>query len=165
MCGIISIAGEKITDYENTDMNKVLLSLKKRGPDDYGILRFPKCILGQTRLSIVDLNGGHQPMKDNKKNIAITFNGEIYNYRELKKDLIEKGHIFSTNSDTEVILKSYIEYGAECPKYLDGMFAFVIWDEEKQSLFMARDRFGKKPLYYAYDENENLILASEIKAI
>ena len=143
----------------------MLLSLSHRGPDDSGVLKFQKCILGQTRLSIIDLSSGHQPMKDNKKNIAITFNGEIYNYRELKKDLIEKGHIFSTNSDTEVILKSYIEYGAECPKYLDGMFAFVIWDEEKQSLFMARDRFGKKPLYYAYDIDGNLLIASEIKAI
>ncbi|TSC54557.1 MAG: asparagine synthase (glutamine-hydrolysing) [Parcubacteria group bacterium LiPW_30] len=165
MCGIISITGEKVTDYKNTDVDKALLSLKKRGPDDCGILKFPKCILGQTRLSIVDLNGGHQPMRDNKKNIAITFNGEIYNYRELKKDLMEKGHLFSTNSDTEVILKSYIEYGLECPKHLDGMFAFVIWDEEKQVLFITRDRFGKKPLYYAFDENKNLILASEIKAI
>ena len=97
--------------------------------------------------------------------MAITFNGEIYNYRELKQELELKGYVFSTNSDTEVILKAYQEYGDDCPKYLDGMFAFAIWDNEKELLFMARDRFGKKPLYYAFDDEENLIVASEIKAI
>ncbi len=165
MCGIISITGKNINKIKDESINKMLLSLSHRGPDDHGVLKFPTCTLGQTRLSIIDLVGGHQPMRDNKKNIAITFNGEIYNYQELKKDLSEKGHIFSTNSDTEVILKSYIEYGNECPKYLDGMFAFAIWDEEKQTLFMARDRFGKKPLYYAFDTDGNLMVASEIKAL
>lgn len=164
MCGIIAIVGKtQIKTPPNIDA--MLASLSKRGPDDHGTLSFPFCTLGQTRLSIVDLALGHQPMPDNKRDMAITFNGEIYNYRELKKEFESKGYIFSSNSDTEVILKAYQEYGDECPKYLDGMFAFAIWDNEKQSLFMARDRFGKKPLYYTFDGENNLLVASEIKAL
>lgn len=163
MCGIIAITGD--TQSTKLRIDAALDTLSKRGPDDKGILTSPNCILGHTRLSIIDLSQGHQPMRDNKYDIAVTFNGEIYNYKELRTELEAKGHNFSTNSDTEVILKSYIEYGPECPKYLDGMFAFAIWDEKNQTLFLARDRFGKKPIYYAFDENKNLILASEIKAI
>jgi len=164
MCGIMGIVGKeaKIGD---SRLESMLFSLSKRGPDDKGILRFPSCTLGQTRLSILDLSGGKQPMKDNSKNIAITFNGEIYNYRELKKDLENSGHKFSTKSDTEVILKAYLKYGPDCPKFLDGMFAFAIWDEDKKTLFVARDRFGEKPFYYAFDDSGNFIFASEIKAI
>ncbi len=165
MCGILSITGKNIKNIDQSKISLMLASLSKRGPDDKGFMEFPHCLLGQTRLSIVDLSGGHQPMKDNTKNIAITFNGEIYGYKELKKELEKKGHVFSTSSDTEVILKAYVEYGTECLKHLDGMFAFTIWNEEKQELFMARDRFGKKPLYYTYDDNKNLLVASEIKAL
>ena len=146
-------------------LESMLFSLSKRGPDDKGILRFPLCILGQTRLSILDLSGGKQPMKDNSKNIAITFNGEIYNYRGLKKELENSGHQFSTKSDTEVILKAYLKYGTDCPKFLDGMFAFALWDEDKKTLFAARDRFGEKPFFYAIDASGNFIFASEIKTI
>lgn len=165
MCGIIGITGNNLDEFNDGAINSMLLALSKRGPDDKGVEKFNNCILGQTRLSIIDLSQGHQPMKDNKKNISITFNGEIYNYQELKKELESKGHIFSTHSDTEVILKTYIEHGTDCPKYLDGMFAFAIWDEDEQTLFMARDRFGKKPLYYTFDKDNNLIFASEMKAI
>jgi len=164
MCGIIGIVGEKKNLYD-LKTESMLYSLRKRGPDDKGVISFPVCTLGQTRLSILDLSGGHQPMKDNTKNIAITFNGEIYNYKELKKNLEEKGHRFSTRSDTEVILKTYIEYGAECIKYLEGMFAFAIWDEDKKNLFAARDRFGEKPFYYSFDNNNNFVFASEIKTL
>ena len=165
MCGIIGITGKNIGVYNKKTLGTMLNTLSKRGPDDHGILSFPTCTLGQTRLSILDLTSGHQPMRDNKHDMAITFNGEIYNYRELKKDLKTKGYKFSTNSDTEVILKTYQEYGEECPKYLDGMFAFVIWDNKKNQLFVARDRFGKKPLYYGFDNKKNLIVASEIKTL
>jgi len=165
MCGIFGIVGKKAKSYTDKSLESALASLSKRGPDDKGVMKFSNCVLEQTRLSIVDISGGHQPMKDNEKNIAIIFNGEIYNYKELKKDLENKGHKFSTNSDTEVILKSYIEYGHKCLDYFDGMFAFAIWDEDAQSLFLARDRFGKKPLYYAFDNDKNLICASEIKAL
>ncbi len=165
MCGIIGLVSKEKIPVERNTLDAMLASLSKRGPDDRGTLVFPHCTLGQTRLSIIDLSGGHQPMRDNARNIAITFNGEIYNYRELKRELTAKGHTFSTNSDTEVILKAYAEYGTECPKHLDGMFAFALWDEDQQVLFLARDRFGKKPLYYAFDEHKNLVVASEIKAL
>ena len=165
MCGIIGIIGENINAYNKKTLHAMLDTLFKRGPDDSGILSFPNCLLGQTRLSILDLTSGHQPMFDKKFDMAIIFNGEIYNYRELKKDLEKRGYVFSTKSDTEVILKTYIEYGNNCPKYLDGMFAFVIWDNKKNQLFMARDRFGKKPLYYTFDDKKNLLIASEIKAL
>ena len=165
MCGILGITGANIETYDDRMLGSMLDTLAKRGPDDKGIARYNRCVLAQTRLSIIDLSGGHQPMRDNANNLTVTFNGEIYNYRELRSVLQKKGHTFSTNSDTEVILKAYQEYGAECPKHLDGMFAFAIWDDEKQQLFLARDRFGKKPLYYAYDQNGALIFASEIKAI
>lgn len=165
MCGIFGIAGKSLEPYKKGGVELALASLAKRGPDEKGTLSFPRCILGQTRLSIIDLSSGHQPMKDNTCDHAITFNGEIYNYLELRGTLGKKGHKFSTNSDTEVILKAYAEYGEECPKYLDGMFAFAIWDNEKNMLFMARDRFGKKPFYYAFDDEKNFIFASEIKAI
>lgn len=164
MCGIISIVG-KPQAVKPLQIEAMLISLSKRGPDDRGTLSFPICTLGQTRLSIIDLSRGHQPMRDNQRDIAITFNGEIYNYRELKKELESKRYVFSTNSDTEVILKAYQQYGEDCPKHLDGMFAFVIWDNEQERLFMARDRFGKKPLYYTFDEDKNFLIASEIKAL
>ena len=165
MCGIFALTGRD-TEIQKFPSRAVLTSLSKRGPDDNGFLTFPYCALGHTRLSIIDLSPlGHQPMRDSARAMAITFNGEIYNYKELKKELEAKGYSFSTHSDTEVILKAYQEYGVDCPKYLDGMFAFAIWDEQKQELFMARDRFGKKPLYYAYDAEGNLLIASEIKAL
>lgn len=163
MCGITALIG-KIRKEETLKTSLMLDSLSKRGPDDKGILSYSNCILGQTRLSIVDLKTGHQPMKDTIANNAITFNGEIYNYKELRENLIKEGHIFSTNSDTEVILKLYSKYGDKCVEYLDGMFAFVVWNETTNELFMARDRFGKKPLYYTFDKNKNLLIASEIKA-
>src|SRR3989338_5321234 len=100
MCGIIGITGKNINSISPAHIDAMLDSLSHRGPDDRGILPFPSCILEQTRLSVIDFAGGHQPMKDNQKNIAITFNGEIYNYRELKADLEQKGHVFSTKSDT-----------------------------------------------------------------
>jgi asparagine synthase (glutamine-hydrolysing) len=165
MCGIFALTSKEKNSFSSNKFEAVFASLSKRGPDDQGTLTFPHCVLGQTRLSIIDLSGGHQPMQDNTRPLAITFNGEIYNYKELKKELEEKGHIFSTNSDTEVILKAYKEYGVDCLKHLDGMFAFALWDQVQESLFMARDRFGKKPIYYAFDGLGNIIVASEIKAL
>jgi asparagine synthase (glutamine-hydrolysing) len=163
MCGIISIIGPGAG---TRSLDAAINTLSHRGPDDRGSMTFAGAVLAQTRLAIIDLSpSGHQPMKDNAHNLAITFNGEIYNYKELRAELEKKGHQFSTHSDTEVILKSYLEYGHECPKYLDGMFAFVIWDDEKQQAFMARDRFGKKPLFYAHTPDGVLAIGSEIKAL
>lgn len=169
MCGIIALTGNNLENIGNNTVEAMLSSLSKRGPDDQDFVRRESlsgkgdCILGQTRLSIVDLSGGHQPMRDNSQPLTIVFNGEIYGYRDLRKNLEKKGHLFSTNSDTEIILKSYIEYGRDCPKYLDGMFAFAIWDEKKGELFLARDRFGKKPLYYTFC-GKTFLAASELKA-
>jgi len=161
MCGITAIAGENL-DTRNYQTSRMLETLKKRGPDGVGETTFDSCWLGHRRLSIIDISLGKQPMTD--EHLSITFNGEIYNFQELKKTLENLGHIFKTNSDTEVILKAYKQYGNECPKYLDGMFAFAIWDNNNKTLFFARDRFGKKPLYYAFD-HKKIIIGSEIKTI
>lgn len=162
MCGILATKG-KLSLSEDT-VSKMLGTLAHRGPDEQKFIKINDAILGQARLSIVDLSAGNQPMTDNSKPITIVFNGEIYDYQNLKRDLENKGHKFRTKSDTEVILKSYIEYGKNCVKYIDGMFAFVIYDQEKDILFIARDRFGKKPFYYTFIDN-TFICASEIKAI
>lgn len=163
MCGILAIIGR---DSSGKAAERALDKLSHRGPDDSGIVTFPQAILGATRLAFVDLSPlGHQPMKDEERDVAIAFNGEIYNYKELRKGLEEKGRRFKSESDTEVVLALYIEYGQECVKYLNGMFAFTIWDEKKQELFLARDRFGEKPLYFAHDPQGRLVVASEIKAL
>lgn len=165
MCGIIAIAGKEAPKLNRSNIGAMLSCLSKRGPDDKGFEIFSEAILGQTRLAIVDLSpAGHQPMRDNTHPYSIVFNGEIYGYKDLRDRLEKKGHAFSSQSDTEVILKSYAEYGRDCVKHLDGMFAFAIWDEAKRELFIARDRFGKKPLYYAWHEG-TFICASEIKSI
>lgn len=165
MCGIFGAVGKKLNKYDRDGIKPILSSLSNRGPDGSGTLFLSSVVLGHTRLSIIDLKSGDQPMKDAISDTYIIFNGEIYNYKELKEGLIGKGHQFITNSDTEVILKSYTEYGTDCLDHLDGMFAFAIWDEKKKLLFLARDRFGKKPLYYTFDKDGNFLIASEIKAL
>jgi len=162
MCGIFAVSG---ISADEARVKAALATLNKRGPDDTGILSFSKCTLTQARLAIVDLTTGNQPMRDNAHKHAVTFNGEIYGYKTLRADLEKKGHRFSTESDTETILKAYAEYGEHCVDHLDGMFAFALWDDDKQQLFLARDRFGKKPLYYATGSRGELVVASEIKAL
>ncbi len=161
MCGItgyINPAGINIPEIKR--MND---SLIHRGPDDSGVYVNGKVGLGQRRLSIIDLAGGHQPMCNEDGTIWITFNGEIYNFQEIRNSLT-KDHIFKTKSDTEVILHLYEEKGEELLKDLRGMFAFAIWDSEKDKLFIARDHFGQKPLYYWHNGSE-FAFASEIKAL
>jgi asparagine synthase (glutamine-hydrolysing) len=162
MCGIIGAASKKEISPEL--LGGSVITLAQRGPDDHGIVPFPHAVLAHTRLSIIDLATGHQPMRDSSRDVVIVFNGEIYNYKELRKELEQKGHHFSTNSDTEVILKSYLEYADACPEKLDGQFAFAIWDNERERLFLARDRFGEKPLYVS-KQGDTLFFASEIKAL
>lgn len=143
-------------------MNSVLVH---RGPDDGGVYTKGRIGLGHRRLSIIDLSpAGHQPMSNEDGAVWIAFNGEIYNFPELKDELEKKGHIFRSHSDTEAIIHLYEEEGVECVKRLRGMFAFAIWDENRQRLLLARDRLGKKPLAYA-EQGGSLIFASEIKAI
>jgi len=135
-----------------------------RGPDDEGYYVAGPIGLGFRRLSIIDLQRGHQPVSNEDGTIQIIFNGEIYNFQELRAFLLSKGHIFKTHSDTEVIVHLYEELGPQCVEKLRGMFAFAIWDENAKSLFLARDRVGIKPLYYCLTET-SLVFASEIKAI
>ncbi|MFX0025457.1 MAG: asparagine synthase (glutamine-hydrolyzing) [Candidatus Hermodarchaeota archaeon] len=143
-------------------MNKILLY---RGPDDTGIYNDSKMSLGHNRLSIIDLTkAGHQPMVNKNGYLWIIFNGEIYNYRKIREDLILKGYEFQSNTDTEVVLYAYEEYGRHCLNFFNGMFAFAVWDTINKELFLARDRLGIKPLYYYYN-GKNLIFSSEIKAI
>jgi asparagine synthase (glutamine-hydrolysing) len=135
-----------------------------RGPDDEGLFIGGNVGLAHRRLSIVDLSGGHQPMASADETAWITYNGEIYNFRELRARLEADGYAFRTKSDTEVILHAYDAFGEACVEHLRGMFAFAIWDARRQALFLARDRLGIKPLYYAWNGRE-LLFASEIKAI
>jgi asparagine synthase (glutamine-hydrolysing) len=164
MCGIISITNFTGKKVDSVSINRMLASLSKRGPDESAFIEIGDTILGQTRLSIVDITTGHQPMRDNTHPYSITFNGEIYDYRALRESLESQGHIFTTHSDTEVILKAYAQHGHKCVDHLDGMFVFAIWDEIKNELFIARDRFGKKPFYYTWIDG-NFYGASEIKAL
>lgn len=160
MCGIVGYAGftKKIS------LDKAIERIHHRGPDDNGTQYFEGIALGNTRLSIIDLSAkGHQPMFNYDRSLCITFNGEIYNFKEVKK-LLGKKYKFKSNSDTEVILYSYQEWGPKCLEKLNGMFSFVIYDSKKKLLFGARDRLGQKPLKY-YFENGIFIFASEIKAI
>jgi len=160
MCGICGFYGFK-DDKLIIDM---LNSIVHRGPDDYGIYRENNIALGHRRLSIIDLKKGKQPIFNENKNIVIVYNGEIYNYKELRNELEKKGHRFYTNTDTEVIVHAYEEYGKKCLEKFDGMFAFALWDSVKKILFLARDRMGMKPLYY-YKKGKKFLFASEIKAI
>lgn len=162
ICGRINFDGEPVGE---ALIRQMASTLTHRGPDDEGIYAKGNAGLGHRRLSIIDLSSaGHQPMCNEDGTVWIVFNGEIYNFPDLKKDLIKKGHVFRSHSDTEVILHLYEEEGPDCLKKLRGMFAFGIWDERDKSLFLARDRVGKKPLFY-YADGSCLIFASEIKAI
>jgi asparagine synthase (glutamine-hydrolysing) len=161
MCGIVAISGKDIFQ-KNFNFKEMLFSLRFRGPDEQGEHRFSKCILGHRRLSIIDVAGGSQPMIDDT--LAIVLNGEIYNYRELRDQLEKLGHFFKTNSDTEVVLKAFKQWGYTTPSRLDGMFSFIIWDNRNEELFIARDRLGKKPLFY-YLEEDQILIASEIKSL
>ena len=139
-------------------------TIAHRGPDDEGFYVSGQIGLGFRRLSIIDLGGGHQPLSNEDGSVWVIFNGEIYNYKELREGLLEKGHIFKTNTDTEVLVHLYEEFGEHLVQQLRGMFAFALWDEKNKSLMLARDRVGIKPLYYQLSL-ESLVFASEIKAI
>lgn len=166
MCGIAGIFHSNPSQATLVNLKGMTDALVHRGPDGYGEWQSASqhVVLGHRRLSIIDLsNAGHQPMSF--RHLTITFNGEIYNYLELKKELLEKGYQFKSNSDTEVLLMLYHLKGAKCLEDLDGMFAFAIWDEQKKELFCARDRFGEKPFYYAFKEDKYFYFASEMKAL
>lgn len=165
MCGIAGKFFFSSNSINKDELKLMTDTIAHRGPDGEGFwLNENKNVgFGHRRLSIIDLSvSGNQPMHYN--NLTITFNGEIYNYLEIKNTLEKKGYLFQSNSDTEVILAAYLEYGEDCLNHFDGMFAFAIWDEGKQELFAARDRFGEKPFYY-FKDNDQFVFASEMKAI
>ena len=164
MCGITGYINEESVEQKKDTLQKMMDRIVHRGPSSAGMYVDEYAALGFRRLSIIDLEGGDQPIYNETNDLIITFNGEIYNYRALRQMLTEKGHIFKTNSDTETILHGYEEFGKEVLHYLRGMFAFVIWDKKKKLLFGARDHFGIKPLYYAY-MNHTFLYASEIKSL
>jgi len=162
MCGISGIIGNNAS---NQNIKMMTDSQNHRGHDNIGHHIEPSCALGHNRLAIIDLNSeANQPFNLKGEPYHLIFNGEIYNYLELKQELIDLKHHFKTNSDTEVLYKAFTQWGKDCLSKLNGMFAFAIWDDHKKELFAARDRFGVKPFYYYHDGN-NFIFSSEIKAI
>jgi len=165
MCGIAGmVQTHPDGEVEQATVHRMCEAMVHRGPDDEGIFVKAGVGLGMRRLSIIDLAGGHQPVFNEDKTIWIVFNGEIYNFPELRTQLQACGHRFSTHTDTEVIAHLYEEHGAECVHKLRGMFAFALYDERAGRLLLARDRVGKKPLHYAL-QNGTLLFASEMKAI
>lgn len=165
MCGICGLV-KKNFHYSDDKaiVQKMMDSIIHRGPDDEGIYQNGDVALGFRRLSIIDLQSGHQPLSNEDGTIWIVFNGEIYNFPALRDSLIAKGHLFRTNSDTETIVHLYEEYGTNCVEYLEGMFAFVIHDQNKRVVFGARDRFGKKPLFYSLS-GASFLFGSELKTL
>ena len=159
MCGIYGSIGKNYKNIEETFSK----ALYHRGPDDKGIFYDDdkNIVLGHTRLSIIDLsNQAHQPMSIDS--YTLVFNGEIYNYQEIKKELQAYGYTFMTNSDTEVVLKSFMYWKEDCVKHFRGMFAFCVYDKQKEEFFLSRDRFGIKPIIYSF-EDDQFIFSSELK--
>lgn len=161
MCGIAGFINNK--ENKKEIIKKMTDKIVHRGPDAEGFYVDDNVALGHRRLSIIDLSGGDQPLYNEDKSIVVIFNGEIYNYIELKDELKKDGHKFKTKSDTEVLVHGYEKWGKELPKHLRGMFAFAIYNKKDNSLFLARDNFGIKPLYY-YENNDTFMFASEIKS-
>ena len=164
MCGIVGIVRNDGKPVDEELLARMNNAIRHRGPDDDGFYVNGSVGLGMRRLAIIDLAGGAQPIHNQDRSSWIVFNGEIYNYLELREKLEKLGHTFYTNSDTEAIVHAYDQFGADCPKHLRGMFAFAIWNERNQELFIARDRVGKKPLLYAH-VNGQLIFGSEFSAL
>ena len=165
MCGIAGILNLDASRMAPADvLDRMLVSIHHRGPDDDGRLVDGELAMGMRRLSIIDLADGKQPIFDESGRYAVVFNGEIYNYRELREQLISRGHKLKTHSDTEVIVHLYEEFGKDALEHLRGMFAFAVWDNQTRELFIARDRLGIKPLYYA-ERDGTLLFGSEIKAL
>ena len=161
MCGIVGFVGAR------ADMQEILQgmmdAIAHRGPDGQGQFIEGPAALGQRRLSIIDLEGGKQPMFNEDGSLVCIFNGEIYNFQTLREELIAAGHTFATRSDTEVLLHGYEQWGNQLPGKLRGMFTFVIWDQKTKTMFGARDIFGSKPFYY-YNQDGLILFGSEIKS-
>jgi asparagine synthase (glutamine-hydrolysing) len=164
MCGIAGIIDYDINSDKKLVTERMLSLISYRGPDESGIYHSPFAAIGSVRLSIIDIEGGHQPLSDSSGRYWIAFNGEIFNYRELRTTIEKKGYTFRTHSDTEVLVQLYAIYGPACLDLLNGQFAFAVWDRQKEELFLARDRVGIRPLFYNLTKGV-LTFASEIKSL
>jgi asparagine synthase (glutamine-hydrolysing) len=165
MCGIVGILEQSDrAPIRQEELRRMLAAIRHRGPDEFGLYLDRRVGLGSARLSIIDLSTGQQPISTQDENLWIVFNGEIFNYLELRKELEVLGHRFRTQSDTEVLLHAYEEFGVQCLERLNGQFAFAVWNTREQTLFLARDRLGVRPLFYTVNDGR-LIFGSEIKAI
>jgi asparagine synthase (glutamine-hydrolysing) len=165
MCGICGILNLKLEPATYRDrIIQMSARLQHRGPDSDGRFELPHLALAVRRLSIIDLATGDQPLSNEAGDIVLVFNGEIYNYVELRRGLLQRGHQFKTHSDGEVIVHLYEEQGPECLRELNGMFAVALWDNRAKRLLLARDRAGEKPLFY-WRHDQTLVFASEIKAL
>jgi asparagine synthase (glutamine-hydrolysing) len=165
MCGIAGIIDFSLETVPKEKIHKMVAAIQHRGPDDAGVYTSGPVGLGHARLSIIDLSSnGHQPMVSDVSKCVLVFNGEIYNYRTIKRELENKGHSFASNSDTETILNAYLEWGSDSFSKLEGMFAFALWDGRSKQLHLVRDRFGIKPLYY-YSTSSGVVFGSEVKAL
>ena len=165
MCGIAGFVNKKSGGVDGALLEKMNAAIAHRGPDDDGFFVDGNAALGMRRLSIIDVAGGHQPIHNHDKTKWIVFNGEIYNFQEVREDLEKRGHVFYTRSDTETVIHLYDEFGESGVDRLRGMFAFAIWDTIEKTLFLARDRIGKKPLLYSHRPNGDLIFGSEFQAL
>ena len=150
MCGIAGILRHDGAPIDRDAIERMVAMLRHRGPDGEGVHLGPGVALGSTRLAILDLtSAANQPFRDDDADLTLVFNGEIYNYVELRAELEARGHRFRSSGDTEVLLRAYEEWGEDCPTHFNGMFAFAVWDGRARRLVLARDRFGEKPLYLA----------------
>ena len=164
MCGIAGYVTTEPGAENRVILERMTDTIRHRGPDDSGYYQDAWASLGHRRLSIIDVAGGHQPVSNEDSGVWIVYNGEIFNHAGLRPELERRGHRYVTRCDTETIVHAYEEHGADCVQLFRGMFAFAIWDRTQATLFCARDRMGKKPLYYHWD-GRTFIFASEIKAI
>ena len=166
MCGIAGIFESRGEAPVDRGLLRRMTDVQShRGPDDSGFFTAPGIGLGHRRLSIIDLSGGHQPLFNEDRSVVVVYNGEIYNFQELAEELRAAGHIFRTHCDTEVVVHAWEEWGADCVERFRGMFAFALWDANQETLFLARDRLGIKPLYYAVLDSGTLLFGSELKAL
>src|SRR5258706_625585 len=166
MCGIAGILDPRDRRIPDRGvLERMNASIHRRGPDAFGFHVEPGVGLAHRRLSIIDLSGGAQPLYNEDKSVGVVYNGEIYNFQELVDELVALGHVFQTHCDTEVIVHGWEQWGERCVDRFRGMFAFVLWDRTRETFFLARDRLGVKPLYYAPLPDGTLLFASELKAI
>ena len=163
ICGIVTLSGAQ--QFDRSALSAMGDAIIHRGPDDEGAYADDALLLGMRRLSIIDVAGGHQPLANEDGTVQVVFNGEIYNFAEVRAELVARGHRFRTNSDTEVIVHGYEEWGERSPERFRGMFVFAIWDTPRRRLLLARDRLGVKPLYYALLPGVGVVFGSEIKSL